>query len=59
MANSIQSFIDNFNGGNRSHRYDVELDWPTSVDVSGTQTSSQLDKFHVRSVGIILISGVI
>tara|TARA_R110002012_G_scaffold129261_2_gene281649 strand:- start:892 stop:1440 length:549 start_codon:yes stop_codon:yes gene_type:complete len=52
MANSIQSFIDNFNGGNRSHRYDVELDWPTSVDVSGTQTSSQLDKFHVRSVAL-------
>jgi hypothetical protein len=50
-SNNLQDFIDEFNGGNRSHRYDVEMDWPTAAQ--GVNTSGvDLNKFFVRSVAL-------
>ena len=51
MSSSLQSFIDNFNGGNRSHRYEVDMDWPGFMS-TGTDPGLILDKFYVRSVAL-------
>ena len=54
MGSSIETFINNFNGGNRSHRYDVVMEWPGAVG-SGTGPSqgvTELNKFSVRSVAL-------
>lgn len=49
MGNNLQDFIDEFNGGNRSHRYDVQMSWPDN----DTGTSNiELNRFFVRSVAL-------
>ena len=46
--NNLQDFIDDFNGGNRAHRYDVQMSWPGAA--GGTDnTNSELNRFFVRS----------
>ena len=46
-SNNLNDFISQFNGGNRSHRYSVEMTFPTSA---GNQ--NDLNRFFVRSVSL-------
>ena len=50
MANdsNLDSFIDQFNGGNRTHRYDVEMNFPPGVNDSETD----LNKFFIRAASL-------
>ena len=48
MANNLDSFISEFNGGNRTHRYDVEMSFPSGVG-SG---DDQLNRFFIRAVSL-------
>jgi hypothetical protein len=48
MANdNLDDFIEEFNGGNRTHRYDVEMNFPSGV--SGVEEDS-LNRFFIRAV---------
>ena len=39
MANNLDNFINEFNGGNRTHRYDVEMRFPGGGFESTTESS--------------------
>jgi len=47
MSNNLNDFIDQFNGGNRSHRYSVEMSFPNN-----TSSETDLNRFFVRSVSL-------
>ena len=49
MANNLDNFIDKFEGGNRTHRYDVEMSFPTAV---GSGVDPQLNRFFIRAVSL-------
>ena len=49
MANNLDSFINEFNGGNRTHRYDVEMSFPQGV---GSNSDDQLNRFFIRAVSL-------
>ena len=46
-GDNLTNFQDQFNGGNRSHLYEVSLDWPTVV--TGIKVP---DRFLIRSVNL-------
>jgi len=48
-SNSLQDFINDFKGGNRGHRYDVVMDYPTQI--TGT-SATDLNRFFVRSAAL-------
>ena len=47
-SNNLDDFIDEFNGGNRTHRYDVEMNFPSGVGGS----ESDLNRFFIRAVSL-------
>jgi hypothetical protein len=49
MANNLDNFINNFQGGNRTHRYDVEMSFPTEV---GSASADQMNRFFIRAVSL-------
>ena len=51
MANdsNLDVFIDKFTGGNRTHRYDVEMNFPTGV---GADSETDLNKFFIRAASL-------
>ena len=49
QPNSLETFIGAFNGGNRAHRYEVNMNWPTAV---GINSDSDLNRFFVRAVSL-------
>ena len=46
MANNLDNFINEFNGGNRTHRYDVEMRFP------GGGFDDSLNRFFIRAVSL-------
>ena len=48
-SNNLDDFIKDFNGGNRTHRYDVEMNFPTGV---GADSETDLNKFFIRAVSL-------
>ena len=48
-SNSLETFIGAFNGGNRAHRYEVSMNWPTAIGIS---SESDLNRFFVRAVSL-------
>jgi len=52
MGNNLQYFIDEFNGGNRAHRYDVQMDWPVAAGSGSNTSGPELNRFFVRSVAL-------
>ena len=48
MANNLDNFINEFNGGNRTHRYDVEMRFPGA----GTGFDDSLNRFFIRAVSL-------
>lgn len=47
-SNNLDDFIGEFNGGNRTHRYDVEMNFPSGVGGS----ESDLNRFFIRAVSL-------
>ena len=47
-SNNLDDFIGEFNGGNRTHRYDVEMNFPTGVN----DTEADLNRFFIRAVSL-------
>ncbi|MAL45587.1 MAG: hypothetical protein CME98_16445 [Hyphomonas sp.] len=46
--NNLDNFIDQFNGGNRTHRYEIEMEFPRSI--SGG--AEEMNKFFIRAVSL-------
>jgi hypothetical protein len=42
--NSLEDFISGFNGGNRTHRYNVEMDFP-----GGVSEKQDMNRFYIRA----------
>ena len=47
-SNNLDDFIKDFNGGNRTHRYDVEMNFPPGVNDS----EDDLSRFFIRAVSL-------
>jgi hypothetical protein len=48
-ANSLNDFIDQFKGGNRTHRYEVVMGFPSGVP---SNNDEDLTRFFVRAVSL-------
>jgi len=42
--NSLEDFVAQFNGGNRTHRYNVEMDFP-----NGVKNKQAMNRFYIRA----------
>ena len=47
-SNNLDDFIKDFNGGNRTHRYDVEMNFPPGVG----DPETDLSRFFIRAVSL-------
>tara|TARA_R110002012_G_scaffold299289_1_gene498319 strand:+ start:1569 stop:2096 length:528 start_codon:yes stop_codon:yes gene_type:complete len=47
MSDNLENFIGKFNGGNRTHRYDVDMSLPSGINDEG-----QNSRFFIRAVSL-------